>query len=100
MVFDYYPKNPLKLRQVNYRSVENVEEYWGLEAPIPEVVYEHALLQNVEFEWGTWGRGVRLEAGTKLTDWFLNNHISHPRLNSMKQIDFQGLKGISREATL
>jgi len=68
MVFDYYPKNPLKLQQVNFRSVENDEEYWGLEAPIPEVVYEHALLQNVEFEWGTWGRGVRFKADVRGKD--------------------------------
>ena len=26
---------------------------------IPALVYEHALLQNVEFEWGTWARPVK-----------------------------------------
>ena len=65
MVFDYYPKNPFKLPDVRYRVSEDLPEYWGQEDDIPEVVYEHALLQNVEFEWGTWGRGVRLENPVK-----------------------------------
>ena len=46
-IFEPWFKNPFSLDLVNYKIVEGLEEYWGLEADIPEVVYEHAILQNV-----------------------------------------------------
>ena len=60
MMFEPVLKNPLKISSpVQFRISETRPECWGLEAEIADVVYEHALLQNVDFEWGTWARPVR-----------------------------------------
>ena len=84
-IFDPWFKNPFNLDLVNYRIVEGLEEFWGLEADIPEVVYEHAILQNVEFEWGTWGRAVRSEF---LDDLPLSSASSPSKLQANNQCIF------------
>ena len=57
-LFDSCQRNPFKLNNLQFKISEEIWECWGLEFKIPDVVYEHALLQNVEFEWGTWARPV------------------------------------------
>ena len=60
MMFEPLAKNPFKIpKPIHFKAAENQVDFFGLEAAIPDVIYEHALLQNVEFEWGTWGRAVR-----------------------------------------
>ena len=81
-IFEPWFKNPFNLDFVNYRIVEGLEEFWGLEADIPEVVYEHAILQNVDFEWGTWGRAVRSEF---LDDWLLSSASPPSKLQANNQ---------------
>ena len=64
MMFEPLAKNPFKIsKPIHYQAAENEVHFHGLEAVIPDVVYEHALLQNVDFEWGTWGRPVRSALG-------------------------------------
>jgi len=53
-------KDDLISKHMKYKVCEEEPEVWGLETMIPDLVYEHALLQNVEFEWGTWSRPVQL----------------------------------------
>ena len=57
-LFDSCQMNPFKLNNLQFRISEEIWDCWGLESEIPDVIYEHALLQNVEFEWGTWARPV------------------------------------------
>ena len=59
MIFSPLLRDPWSLGRVHYRVTECGKESWGEGAELPAVVYEHAELQNVEFEWGTWGRAVR-----------------------------------------
>ena len=35
------------------------EQFWCCEGHIEEIKFEHATVQNVDFEWGTFGRAVR-----------------------------------------
>ena len=44
---------------VKYQISKTENEISGTEMDITALVYEHALLQNVEFEWGTWARPVK-----------------------------------------
>jgi len=53
-------RSPVSTR-IKYKVSEEESSVWGVERSIPEVVYEHALLQNVEFEWGTWARPVKIK---------------------------------------
>lgn len=57
-LFDSCQRNPFKLKSLQFKISEEICQCWGLELLIADVVYEHALLQNVEFEWGTWARPV------------------------------------------
>ena len=57
-LFDSCQRNPFKLDNLQFKISEEIGQSWGLELVIDDVVYEHALLQNVEFEWGTWARPV------------------------------------------
>ena len=57
-VFDDCKRNPFGLNNLQFKISEEIGVCWGLEFYIPDVIYEHALLQNVEFEWGTWSRPV------------------------------------------
>ena len=57
-LFDSCQLNPFKLNNLQFKISEEICQPWGLEFEIPAVIYEHALLQNVEFEWGTWARPV------------------------------------------
>ena len=59
MIFDPWLRDPFRLGEVHFRILEAEEETWGEEAELPAVVYEHAVRENVEFEWGTWARAVR-----------------------------------------
>ena len=59
MIFDPWLRDPFSLGEVHFRVLEAAEETRGAVAELSEVVYEHALRENVEFEWGTWGRAVR-----------------------------------------
>jgi len=58
-------KDDIISKQMKYKLCEEEPEVWGLEFIIPDLVYEHALLQNVEFEWGTWSRPVQLRPDVK-----------------------------------
>ena len=53
---------------IKYKLSEEESSIWGEERPIPEVVYEHAILQNVEFEWGTWARPVKIKPDVRGKD--------------------------------
>ena len=59
MIFDPWLRDPFSLGEVHYRVIEAEEETRGEAGELPEVVYEHAVRESVEFEWGTWGRAVR-----------------------------------------
>ena len=59
MIFDPWLRDPFSLGEVHFRVLEAAEETRGEVAELPRVVYEHAIRENVEFEWGTWGRAVR-----------------------------------------
>ena len=59
MIFDPGLRDPFRLGEVNFRVLEAEEATQGEEAELPAVVYEHAVRENVEFEWGTWARAVR-----------------------------------------
>ena len=59
MIFNPWLRDPFRLGEVNFRVLEAEEETQGEEAELPAVVYEHAVRENVEFEWGTWARAVR-----------------------------------------
>ena len=59
MIFDPWLRDPFGLGGVHFRVLEAEEETRGEEAELAEVVYEHAVRENVEFEWGTWARAVR-----------------------------------------
>ena len=57
-LFEGCQRNPFRLKNLQFKISEEKRVFWGVEFNIPDVVYEHASLQNVEFEWGTWSRPV------------------------------------------
>lgn len=66
---------------LKYKLSEEEQEVWGLEWSIPDVVYEHALLQNVEFEWGTWGRPVKIRPDVRGKD------VEHQKVKTAEETD-------------
>jgi len=46
---------------IKYKILEEQQVVFGLEIEIPEIEYEHALVQDVKFEYGSWGRSVRIK---------------------------------------
>ena len=53
-------KDPLISSHIKYKLSEEESEVWGLELVIPELVYENVPIQDVKFEYGSWGRSVRI----------------------------------------
>ena len=61
-LFSPWPRDPLRLgAAVLYQASEAAEAAWVLAGEVAAVrgLYEHAALELVEWEWGSWGRAVR-----------------------------------------
>ena len=61
-LFSPWARDPLRLgAAVLYRAPEAAETAWVVAGEVAAVrgLYEHAALDLVEWEWGSWGRAVR-----------------------------------------
>merc|ERR1711973_1038805 len=53
---------------IHYKISEQQDDFWWSEEVIEEIVFEHATIHNVEFEWGTFGRAYRFKADVRGKD--------------------------------
>ena len=58
--FDWSNEFWTKICPIKYKTAETEDQVWYSNGTIEDLVYENALLQNVEFEWGTFSRAVQV----------------------------------------
>ena len=64
-----------------YKISEVEVEVWYSTATIQDLIYENALLQNVEFEWGTYSRPVQI------TPTICGRDVKQPAIKTAKVVE-------------